>query len=98
VLAGLDIGKPDTRGKILEIERMSLYPGSIEQWGKKFEGDAKVDEKLVRLKLDVLPPKHSLAMHGHCPAGCTRSHIASQPDDVGTRLPLGVRKPWRFST
>jgi hypothetical protein len=52
-------------------------------------------ERLVRLKLNVLPPKHSLAiMHEHCPAGCTRSHIVPQPDDVGTRLPLAVKQPW----
>jgi hypothetical protein len=61
--------------------------------------EVQVDKKLVRLKLDVLPPKHSLAiMHEHCPAGCTRSHIASQPDDVGTRLPLAVKQPWSFNT
>jgi hypothetical protein len=39
--------------------------------------EVQVDKKLVRLKLNMVPPDHSLAMHEHCPAGCTRSHIAS---------------------
>jgi hypothetical protein len=43
-LAGLDIGRLVARGKIFEIEKMSLYPGSTEQWSGKSQGGASRQE------------------------------------------------------